>query len=159
MAPAKKQVNTEDEKVGQNTHIDIPAEGDVKREDLGESGIDIIQPNALESDYAARLAFMEEPVTIVVHESTDDNAEPVVQLYCNGTPQFIVRGQPQEVKRKYVEILANARQTSIKTETRTQGDDVINRVNKHTALRYPFSVQEDKNPRGAAWLRELLASA
>lgn len=144
--------------VGQKTHIDIPGMGVLDRSALQEEGVEVVPAVALDG-YAADLAFMEEPVEVEVHESNDPNAEPIVDLYCNGTPQRIVRGQPITVKRKFVQILANARQVSMSTETLVQGYDVINRVSKRSALRYPFSVVRDDNRKGRDWLRQVLQGA
>ena len=152
------KTDTTDMDVGQKTHIDIPGTGVIDRSALHEEGIEVVPAVAVDS-YAADLAFMEEPVEIEVHESNDPNAEPIVDLYCNGIPQRIVRGQPIAVKRKYVQILAGARQVSMSTDTRVQGEDVINRVSKRSALRYPFSVIRDDNRRGRDWLRHALQSA
>lgn len=154
----KKSIESEEQVVGQATHIDMPTEGDVKRVELVEEGIQVVDESSL-GDYAKELAFMEEPVTVMIHESTDQNAEPIVDLYCNGVPQRFIRGVPVTVKRKYVQILCDARQTSIQTMTGVQGNQVINRINKHTATRYPFSVVEDQNRRGPEWLRAQLAKA
>lgn len=152
-----KRIDSQDINSGADSFIDIPVEGDVQRAGMVEAGIE--QPNTKGFDaYTKELAFMEEPVKIVLHESTDENAEPIVDLYCNGTPQRLIRGMEQVVKRKYVQILCDARQTSIKTQTGVQGDNVVNRVNRHTAVRYPFSVIEDRNPNGSAWLRAQLAA-
>lgn len=144
--------------VGQKTHIDMPAEGVIDRSAMREEGIEVVPAMAID-DYASDLAFMEEPVEVEVHESNDPNAEPIVDLYCNGIPQRIVRGQPITVKRKYVQILASARQVSMSAETRVQGEDVINRVSKRSALRYPFSVTRDDNRKGRDWLRTVLQAA
>jgi hypothetical protein len=50
-------------------------------------------------EYAAALAFNEELIDVVVHESTEVNATPLVETYVNGVPQRFVRGQTQRVKR------------------------------------------------------------
>lgn len=152
------KTDTNDLEVGQKTHIDIPGEGIIDRSALREEGIEIVPAAAVDS-YAAELAFMEEPVEVEVHESSDPNAEPIVDLYCNGIPQRIVRGQPITVKRKYVQILAGARQISMSTDTRVDGENVVNRVSKRTALRYPFTVVRDDNRRGHDWLRKQLQAA
>lgn len=152
------KIDTNELDVGQKTHIDIPGEGIIDRSAIREEGIDVVPAVALDS-YAAELAFMEEPVEVEVHESNDPNAETYVDLYCNGIPQRVKRGEPIVVKRKYVQILANARQVSMSTETRVQGEDVINRVSKRSALRYPFSVTRDDNRRGRDWLRQQLQAA
>lgn len=111
------------------------------------------------SEYAQELAFNEEYVEVMLHESTDENAENPVFTACNGTPQYFFRGIPQRVKRKYVGILASVKEHNISTPEYTGRDGAraigIKRV---SSLKYPFSVISDKNPRGAAWLRSLLQS-
>jgi hypothetical protein len=153
-----KRTDTDDLDVGQHTHIDMPAEGVIDRSAMREEGIEIVQGVKLDG-YAAALAFMEEPIEVEVHESTDQNAQPVIDLYCNGVPQRIIRGQRQTIKRKFVNILADARQTALKTTTRVNGDEVVNRIDKHSALRYSFSVTRDDNPKGRDWLRLKLQAA
>ena len=142
----------------QNSHIDMPTEGIIDRSALREDGIEVVPADGL-SDYARELAFMEELVEVEVHESTDPNAELIVDLYCNGTPQRFIRGQAQTVKRKFVQILAQTRPTAVTSSVRKEGDQVFNRVNKHTAMRYPFRVVRDDNPRGRDWLRQVLQAA
>ena len=155
-----KTVSSEDFKVGQDKHLDMPTTGPLAGMVRSDLEIDIVDGPSL-GNYAAELAFNEEPVDVVVHESTDKNEQMLVDVYCNGVPQRFIRGQQQTVKRKFVEILARARQTSISTTTAAQGQDgeVVNRVNKYTAVRYPFSVVYDPSPKGRDWLKKVLASA
>lgn len=156
------KTDTTDLDVGQKTHIDMPGEGVIDRSAMREQAIestDIVGASGAD-EYAKELAFYEEPVEIEIHESSDnDNPDPIVDLYCQGVPQRIIRGQAITVKRKYVQILTNARHVSMSTEARVDGDNVINRVNKRSALRYPFSVIHDANPRGRDWLRQALRAA
>lgn len=152
------KIDTNELDVGQKTHIDMPATGIIDRSAMHEDGIEVVAAAGL-SDYAKDLVFMEELVEVEVHESTDPNAEPVVDLYCNGIPQRFARGVPIAVKRKYVQILASARQTSMTTTVKVDGDNVVNRINKHSAARYPFRVLRDDNPRGRDWLRSALQAA
>lgn len=147
----------QDAEVSQTSHIDMPTTGEIESL-LKPEEVQVVSAAGLD-DYAAELAFMEEKIDVIVHESTDKNAEQVVDVYCNGTPQRFIRGQVQSVKRKYVQILADARQTSLQTRTVTQGEDVYNRIDRHTALRYPFSVANDPNPKGAQWLKRALQAA
>ena len=151
-----KTTETQEQSIAQSQPLDVPVTGSLDGLVRVDQEIVIADGPSL-GDYAAELAFMEEFVEVTVHESTDVNAEPIVDVYCNGTPQRFLRGQTQRVKRKYVEVLANARQTSIKTNVRNDGDNIYNRIDKHTALRYPFSMN-DSNPRGQAWLKKLLAT-
>jgi hypothetical protein len=101
---------------------------------------------------------MEEIVEVMVHEAQGENPDRIVDIYCNGVPQRFIRGEPIKVKRKYVEILANARTQNMKTNVVREGDNVYNRVDKHTSLRYPFQMT-DSNPSGNAWLRGLLGKS
>lgn len=147
--------DTREMRVGQTTHHNIPTEGNIRDADLSEQGIQTVDAVGYE-DYAKALAFMEEPVTVIVHESVDPNEPPIVDLYVNGVPQWFIRGKEITVKRKYVQLLCDMKQQRISTDTGIEGGRVVNKVNKFSSLRFPFSVREDKNPNGAAWLtREL----
>lgn len=107
--------------------------------------------------YAQELAFNEEIVEVMLHETTDTNAENPVFTACNGVTQYFFRGVPQKVKRKYVAILAACKEHSISTPEYTQGDGTrAMAIKRVSSLKYPFSVIHDPNPRGAAWLRDLL---
>lgn len=155
----RKELDSNEQVVGQNTFIDMPTDGDIDRESLIEAG-GIGTPDSPGFDaYAAELAFMNEPVTVMVHESAHENAEPVVRPGCNGQYEWLVRGRPHTVARKFVQALCEMRLTNMRTEAMVQGLEAINRVHKRTSLRYPFSVQEDKNPKGRAWLQAQLAQA
>lgn len=155
---ATKRISTDDMQVGQETHIDIPAEGLIDRSAIHEDGIEIVEGVALD-DYARELAFMEELIEVEMHESTDPNAQPIEDIYCNGLCQRFVRGRPQVVKRKYVQALASLRQVSFRSDARVEGEEVVNRLHRNSALRYPFSVVRDDNRRGRDWLRRALQSA
>jgi hypothetical protein len=148
-----KEVNAAEQDLGVQKDLVLPATGPVIRDDLS---IEIAE-GTLPDDYAKSLAFMEEKLEVLVHESTDPNADNPVLLACNGVNQFFVRGQPQLVKRKYVEILARSKTTAIATrEVRDYQGDLSTSITKATALRYPFSIVRDENPQGAAWLRSVL---
>jgi hypothetical protein len=105
------------------------------------------------------LKFNEEMVEVMVHESTDPNAENPVFTACNGVTQYFFRGQPQLVRRKYLAILASCKEHSIRTVEYTQPDGArATKIVRTSSLKYPFSVISDTNKRGAAWLKGLLAS-
>ena len=152
----RREIDTNEQQVGQDSFLDLPSSGSIIRE---EQQIEVVtQP--IQNDYTAELAFMEEPVEIMVHESTDPNAENPIQVGCNGVNQFFFRGQQQTVKRKFVEILARAKPVSYMThEVADMQGDRTTRITKASALRYPFSVVYDPNPRGATWLRAILNQA
>ena len=106
---------------------------------------------------AADEAFMNELVEVLVHSSTDENQSPHVILNCNGTNQPIMRGVPTKVRRKYVEILARMKETKYSQVTRNPAaPDQIDMIARH-GLAYPFELVNDNNPRGRAWLQNVLA--
>lgn len=156
----QKIIDTDDLDTSSSAETILPARGRVKREKIDSDlvqEVEVVSAHNL-TDKAAKLAFLEEPVDVMVHESADPNASMIVETWCNGIPQRFIRGQVQTVKRKYVSILANAKETAISTrEARDYDGNMTTAINKHTALKYPFSVVRDENPRGAAWLKQALA--
>jgi len=113
-----------------------------------------------DSKQLEELRFNEEFVEVMVHESTDPNAENPVFTGVNGVNQYFYRGRVQKVRRKYLAILASCKEHSIRTQEYTQQDGArAIKIVRHSSLKYPFSVVSDPNKRGAAWLKALLASA
>lgn len=108
---------------------------------------------------AADEAFMNELVTVMVHSTTDENQAPHIIVNCNGMNQPIVRGMPTQVKRKYVEILARMKETKYTQRTPNPAAPDITEMMPRTGLAYPFEVTSDPNPRGRAWLQNVLAEA
>jgi len=109
------------------------------------------------SQLAADESFMNEVVTVMVHSTTDENQAPHVIVNCNGTNQPIIRGVPTPVRRKYVEILARMKETKYSQITRNPAaPDQIDMIARH-GLSYPFDLINDENPRGRAWLQNVLA--
>lgn len=109
------------------------------------------------SKEAEELLFNEEMVDVMLHESTDPNAENPVFTSCNGTPQYFFRGEVQTVRRKYVAILASVKEHGITTpEYTAQDGSRAMSIRRTSSLKYPFSIISDKNPRGPAWLKSLI---
>ena len=159
-----EKTDATEQKVGQDTHLDISTTAkleDVKRTDLivDTEEVVIVKGDGLDNSYAAQIAFLEEPVDVMIHDSTEANAEPFPCVAVNGVNQFFPRGQAITVKRKFLAALARAKTTSVSTKVVNNDGEVYNRLNKHTALRYPFSVVRDSNPKGSAWLKAVLAEA
>jgi hypothetical protein len=127
--------------------------------EIGRGDVDLIDP-VVSMDYAKMEAFMHEPVTVVVMGSGDDNDTDLVHMSVNGVSQFFRRDTAQTVKRMYVERLARCKKTdfSQKLDDRL-GEAEFNTMGRRHSLRFPFQVLEDKNPKGAAWLKGILAQA
>lgn len=103
------------------------------------------------------LAFMEEPVTIEIHTTADPTAEQVFTVANGGKREFFRRGEVKTVARKFVNILASSKITTFSQKRVRDDEGIMQDVQvPRTALRYPFSVIEDKHPRGKDWLRATL---
>lgn len=157
--PNNSRTEAAEQQIGQDRPLDIPTTGSVDGLAKKDAEQVVVVDGPSLGAYAAELAFNEEMLEVIVHETTEKNAAPLVQVYVNGVAQHFVRGHVQRVKRKYVEVLARAKETAIKTSVQIVNGEAVNRLHRHTALRYPFSVQHDPNPKGGAWLRKVLASA
>jgi hypothetical protein len=117
------------------------------------------------NDKAAKLAFMEEFVVVELSEGTERDAEKAVFLSVNGVGAgpngfpWVPRGIPVKIKRKYLNVLAGARQVRYQNYEKVAPDGERQSLQRATSAdRYPFQVMEDNNPRGAVWLRELRAT-
>lgn len=103
-------------------------------------------------------AFMNEPVMVTVMSGGKDNEAPFVPVSVNGVMQMFRRDVPIVVKRKYVERLARAKEAGYDQTVDDRLGEKMNKLHQKHSLRYPFQVNRDDNPRGAAWLRSVLAS-
>lgn len=144
--------------------------GDMKTRELPTLGGDVLVHEAepivlLESsdvskDYLKELAFMEEWVTIRLERTGEKNAAKWVQFGVNGVIKWLQPGVPVRVQRKYVEVLAR----SVPYDVETEVEDATvayprNEIVRNARAKYPFSVIEDKNPRGAEWLTKVMATS
>ena len=152
--------------------IKIEQKSDISTHEQLKDRSNIVQAdNVLPADkeYFAQLAFNEEPVTIRLEPSSDPNAATMHPIWNNGKGcEVLINGQWCEqtylpvslnwtVKRKYVAILAGAKIDKVLTLAGSvQDENPQNRISRITTAVTTFSVIEDKNPRGAAWLGELL---
>ena len=124
--------------------------------DRGE--ILIADASSLASDYAAALAFNEEPVTILLHRGREKNAPTHEHVSVNGQTIWIPVDQPTRIARKFVEVLARAQPMNVSTDSgESPGDQItFNNVNRSLSSLCSFSVLEDKNPRGREWLTRVM---
>lgn len=163
---AARETHTDDLQIGQAPDVIIPATGPI--EHVGEVVEPLDQP--LESDYNKALLFNEEYVTVQFNPSTDKN--PARHIFCqvNGRgAEVMVEGRPMiltylpigpqiTMKRKYLEVLARAKPDNVTTNVvEHPGQDPLNLIQRHTSMKYPFSILHDPNPKGGEWISRLLA--
>lgn len=152
----RRAVETGEMKIGQDQTFQMPATGHIETSDFVNDFQVVDGPTGMSK--AADLAFMEEPVEVVVSPTTDKNAERIPGVAVNGVNQYFERGKKMIVKRKFVEGLARAKKTAVSTMPAKDQDgaDTMNIV-QQTGLKYPFAVTNDRNPNGSAWLEKVLA--
>lgn len=130
---------------------------------------DIVLTERIEStDYADALAFMEEEVSVRLEPSSDKNAAGAFPVWCNGRMAEVLHngvwmelgylpvGRVLVVKRKVLEIIIRAKTDTIHTKVREmESERPNNTIERYTSPVHSFSIIEDRNPRGAAWVSEI----
>jgi hypothetical protein len=138
-------LNAPQVKVGADTNRDM-------------SEIEPVTANADLKKLAREAAFMEEFVTIFVHPQAGDNAATHVTLNVNGVNQPVFFGHNTTIKRKYVEVLARMKETGYSQRSANfMNPELSNELIPRSSQVHPFSVIEDKNPKGGAWLAHILS--
>lgn len=157
--------------------IETEQKDPLKMPPLGESvqhPSTIVTPldKPLNSEFLAEIAFAEEPIKILIHRSVEKfassttdyiaiNGTPAEMLFKNGwVPMgYLPRGVSFITKRKYVEVLARAKQDTVNTQViERDNEDPQNFVERVTTSVMSFTVLEDKNPKGTEWLTRLVRS-
>lgn len=134
----------------------LKSTGDAK-DALEQRGVQVCE-RPVDEEKLAMLAFMEEPVTVHIHTTSDKQAEQVFEIFNNGQREVFKRGETKTVKRKFVNELAIRKATGYEAVPFTDPNGVKGiKYVPNTALRYPFSVVNDPHPRGADWLKATLA--
>ena len=153
MAASRGRVEAAEEYLGATPAFSVDSIG------INPGDIEVID-QVITGEKLAIEAFMNEKITVVVHESSDEYDNDIVQTWVNGRIQQFERGKPNTVRRCYVEALARAKRTTYRQMLDERaGVQSFNQMRQTHALAYPFTVLEDSNPRGPEWLRGVLAQA
>jgi len=144
-----RETDTRNMNVGQLPDIDINA----------ANGGGVVQPvdKPLSKDYMDELAFMEEIIEIMVHEADDPAAENPVAAGNNGRVVYFQRGVPTKARRCIVDSLITKTDRISTPEFFNGAGERARAIRRTSALKYPFSVISDPNPRGVEWLRRRMA--
>lgn len=162
---ARREINNVDFPIGQKPDIDM-GDDEIDHEQV----IVHARGDELVSGEIAALAFMEEPVTILIYPSREKNPPLVADCWVNGRgAEVFVAGawhemnclpinMPVTTKRKYVEALSMSKTDTINTDVGDATDErPHNRIQRMTSATQAFSVLADKNPAGTEWLRRIMA--
>ena len=158
-----KRLETDEQQIGQDGVREFDANNELPQVRTASpveiSGVKRRDGSFRGEKWIADEAFANEFVTVMVHESTDKNANPFPEVSVNGRTQRFVRGHEQKVRRCYVEKLARLKLTTygnLKTKD-VDGEDVY-RYPSHTGLVYPFNLV-NPTARDVQWLKNVLAEA
>jgi hypothetical protein len=147
--------DSRDSEIGQFAERLISAVGDAK--DAIESPQPIlVQDKHYSPDKMKELAFMEEVIEVMVHDTDDPVKQPIPMVINDGIRQSFIRNQNLTVKRKFLEVLARCKTTTYSNQRYFDGDgNEAYKVVPHTTLMYPFQVINDPSPRGREWLQRI----
>lgn len=149
MATKGREYHSEEFDVGQMPAVDLSQS---REPDI------VLAPDIdLKHDELAEFAFNEEVLTIRLDRSSSVVGASAVPVSVNGESVYIPIGVPVKLKRKFVAVLAWAKQTTVSTAISRNWENESNRVMRDTYIRFPFSVLHDPNPRGHDWLTKLMA--
>lgn len=126
-----------------------------------EAGERVEVKTHLDKEWAANIAFSREKITIRVNESTDENAEKIVEVWNNGELMRFPRGQEVTCERRFVESLMRAKPIRFTQQAILDDTGTVTgyREVPHAALRYPFTVVRDDSPLSTPWLKSVMAQA
>lgn len=103
--------------------------------------------------------FMEEKVTILVPMAKEEGELAFVEPKVNGVSAIIPRGRKVIVKRKFVEALANAKQSTYnQSVVNVDQANIETPLIEQVSLAFGFTVLDD-TPRGVKWIEGLLQRA
>jgi hypothetical protein len=153
---ASGAVHTEDHQIGDDAPREVQVKDDAPVTLSAAFQQEIDRP--VDQEQLAMLAFMAEPVTIRIAQSTDKNAEQVFELNINGRLELFRRGETKTIPRYFADRLARLKVTTYSQREVVNAEGVKGIVyDPFTALKYDFSMVRDDHPRGRDWLAAVLA--
>jgi len=150
-----KEIHSTDFEIGQQSNIIVTSDELLGK--LRNSSV-AVDPK-WQKKYLSDLAFMEEEVTVMVHEDVNPNAENPIMVGNGGRHMAFFRGKQTKCKRKFLDSLI-VKQTSVSTpEIVTGANEKSFSIRQVSALKYPFSIISDKSKHGGDWLAMRMAEA
>ncbi len=153
-----KTFDSQEHKHGQDQEFVVPPTGNINPQDFRENFETVDTPTWTEK--AKNLAFNEELVEVVITDENNPYAEQVIELGVDGVKQFMIRGKPQWIKRKFLAVLIGANPGTLSTPEII--DPSGHRTTKIVVMhgsKYPYRILQDKNPDGFAWAQRLAMEA
>lgn len=158
-----RELNTGDVRIEQKPDAD-PGDYD--------GDVVLVDPTLATKEYNEALAFMDQPVTIVLQPSADENAAQTFPVWVNGKGAEVLTrsgkwmeikhlpvGVRLTVKRKYVEIILRTKIDKIRHAAPHPSEpdiDQKNVVRRDTHPVHMCSILQDNDPRGMEWATEMM---
>lgn len=122
----------------------------------GSQPIEVVDRREVKQE--AMEAFMNEPLVIQIHSTTDEREPAVAEIGVNGQRIAIPREVKVRIPRKFVEVLARSQPVAWRTVNVPDPTAMIGTVPKRTTGQsFPFSVLHDPSPLGRRWLERVMA--
>lgn len=146
-----------EKKIVHAVNDEIRQSGPLKLGEIGQGGIELATEHDLKMDSLELEKFMNEYVTVIVHEPISSEDWDVIPVFVNGICQPMMRGVEIVVKRKYLENLARCKPMEVTTRPTSMLDD-SNMVNRRVSYAYPFTLIKDSE-KGKTWMKKIRAEA
>ena len=118
----------------------------------------IVDSVPFDDEYFKEIQFMEEKVTIRLERTSEKHAPNFIDVSVNGRTEWLEKGVPITIARKYIEVLARCKSDTFETVApNAESGEIINRLSRNTSQKHPFTVIKDDSPRGYDWLTRVLA--
>ena len=134
-------------------HASIP---EVQMAGFDVSDIEVVSGEKAMSK-AAEAKFMEEKVVVFIEADDNPNSPHFVYSGHQGVVQYIERGTPQAIKRKFLYSLLAAKRVMLACAFgRDANGNEFNRLTPNAQRTHRINIIEDKNPMGGAkWAQSI----
>jgi hypothetical protein len=156
--PRKAIISSDDVQAVNRTTVDSAPELNETGFDPGD--IEVVQERDM--DFIAKEAkFMEEIVVVEVEGDEDPNSPVFVFTGHNGVNQYIKRGEPQQIKRKFLYAALAAKTVKFGCAFgKDNSGKEFNQLTPNVKTTYRIRLIEDRNPQGGMkWVQQVAQSA
>lgn len=134
--------------------------------ELREAGIELEDIEIVSTkDVASKVQmekFMNEKVVVEVESDPEDENAPVfVYVGHNGVTQYIKRGEPQTIKRKFLYAALVAKRVKMACSFGKDGSgNEFNRLTPNASMTHRIHLVQDNNPQGGMkWVQSVMRAA
>jgi len=124
--------------------------------EVGDEDIELIASSSMSKAQVEK--FMNEKVVIEIEASNEPSAEVFVHSGNNGRAQYIKRGEPQSIKRKYLYSLLAAQKVGFGCAFgRDANGNEYNRLSASSSTTHRVRLIRDDNPQGGMkWIQQAI---